>query len=219
MTGTATGSVDRKAAIVAAAHKVFATYGFDAGTIRQIAAEAGVAEGLIYHYFDGKEALLDAVIHDRSILSWLEGPDALRDDLPVEAALRELIGEALDRMARNADVLALMWSQAVLGRPEGRLVGRTMRETTERLAAYLDRKVAGGELRPVDTAVTARVVSASLIMFALVQHRLSPPLKHLALDHYADAVVDIVMNGLGALRPQEADDAPLSGGKIAEEVE
>ncbi len=35
------------AAILTAAQKVFAAHGFDAGTIRQIAIEAGVAEGLI----------------------------------------------------------------------------------------------------------------------------------------------------------------------------
>jgi len=207
MSQTATGPVDRKSAIVAAAHKVFATHGFDAGTIRQIAAEAGVAEGLIYHYFDNKEALLDAVVHEHSILSWLDQPDALREDVSAEIALRELIGEALDRMAQNADVIALTWSQAVLGRGEGRLVGRTVREITDRVASYLERKVARGELRPIDTAVVARLFAASLIMFTLSQHRLSPPLKHLAPDHYADTVVDIIMDGLRALPPRKQEDA------------
>jgi AcrR family transcriptional regulator len=209
---TATSSVDRKGAIISAAHKVFATYGFDAGTIRQIALEAGVAEGLIYHYFENKDALLDAVIRERSILSWLDRPDALREDVPVEIALRELIGEALDRMAQNADVIALAWSQAVLGRSEGRLVGRTVRQITDRLAGYLERKISRGELRPIDTAVAARVIAASLIMFTLAQHRLSPPLKHLAVDHYADMVVDIIMSGLRALPPGEGEDESSSEG-------
>lgn len=189
---------DSKATITEAALKVFATYGFDAGTIRQIATEAGVAEGLIYHYFESKEALLDAVIQQRSILPWLAQPGALSETLPVEVALREFVAEGLARMARNADVFAVVWSQMATNPRLAERVARIVREVTDRLAGYLDRKIARGELRPVDTTVAARTVAGSMVLFTLSQYRLSPPLKHLSPDDYADGLIDVLVNGLAS---------------------
>lgn len=43
-----------------AAVKVFASHGFEAGSIQEIAAVAGVANGTFYNYFPTKEAILEA---------------------------------------------------------------------------------------------------------------------------------------------------------------
>ena len=44
--------------IAQAALRVFARRGYAAATVREVAREAGVAQGLLYNYFDGKHALL-----------------------------------------------------------------------------------------------------------------------------------------------------------------
>jgi len=59
--------------ILDAALAVFSERGFEGGTIRQIAHKAGVAEGLIYHYFSNKEALLGELMRRESLLSWIPG--------------------------------------------------------------------------------------------------------------------------------------------------
>ena len=56
----------REQALIAAATRLFATKGYDATTTREIAAEAGCAEGLIHRYFQGKEGLLFAIIRSRT---------------------------------------------------------------------------------------------------------------------------------------------------------
>ncbi len=48
----------RKSAIRKAAISVFAEKGFHDARISDIARKAGVAHGLVYHYFEGKDALL-----------------------------------------------------------------------------------------------------------------------------------------------------------------
>ena len=48
--------------IVESARKVFCFYGFENGSIGNIAKDAGIAEGTIYSYFDSKRALLDEVL-------------------------------------------------------------------------------------------------------------------------------------------------------------
>lgn len=44
--------------------ELFAHKGFAGTSISEIAREAGVSKGLMYNYFDGKEALLKAIIAD-----------------------------------------------------------------------------------------------------------------------------------------------------------
>jgi len=48
--------------IVESARKVFCANGFEKGSIVEIAKDAGIAEGTIYRYFDGKRGLLDEVL-------------------------------------------------------------------------------------------------------------------------------------------------------------
>jgi AcrR family transcriptional regulator len=54
----------RRSDIMEAAIQLFAHRGFEATSISQIAQKAGISKGLIYNYFDGKEALLDELIID-----------------------------------------------------------------------------------------------------------------------------------------------------------
>ena len=48
--------------IVESARKVFCASGFEKGSIADIAKDAGIAEGTLYRYFDGKRSLLDEVL-------------------------------------------------------------------------------------------------------------------------------------------------------------
>jgi len=51
-----------KKALIAAAVEVFARSGFDGATTKEVAARAGVNEGLIQRYFGGKAGLLQAIV-------------------------------------------------------------------------------------------------------------------------------------------------------------
>jgi TetR/AcrR family transcriptional regulator, repressor of fatR-cypB operon len=52
---------DRRESIMDAALHCFVERGFHGTAIPQIAKQAGIAAGTIYHYFDGKEALVNAL--------------------------------------------------------------------------------------------------------------------------------------------------------------
>jgi TetR/AcrR family transcriptional regulator, fatty acid metabolism regulator protein len=52
---------ERRQQILDAAIRTFAKKGYHASRVADIAEEAGVAYGLVYHYFDSKEAVLEAV--------------------------------------------------------------------------------------------------------------------------------------------------------------
>jgi TetR/AcrR family transcriptional regulator, fatty acid metabolism regulator protein len=65
---------EKRRAILDAAIRVFARQGFHAARVSDIAEEAGVAYGLVYHYFDSKEQMLNELFTER----WALLLDAIR---------------------------------------------------------------------------------------------------------------------------------------------
>src|SRR4051794_11772805 len=63
--GRGAGSVDKRRIILDAAITVFARQGFHRCRVSDVADEAGVAYGLVYHYFDSKEQILDTLFTQR----------------------------------------------------------------------------------------------------------------------------------------------------------
>jgi TetR/AcrR family transcriptional regulator, fatty acid metabolism regulator protein len=57
-------TTDRRRELVRAAIRVFARKGFHAARVGDIAEEAGVAHGLLYHYFRSKEDVLETVFRE-----------------------------------------------------------------------------------------------------------------------------------------------------------
>src|SRR5881275_1617709 len=55
---------ERRRQIFEAAVRVFARKGYHACRVSDIAKEAGVAYGLVYHYYGSKEALLQAIFKE-----------------------------------------------------------------------------------------------------------------------------------------------------------
>jgi TetR/AcrR family fatty acid metabolism transcriptional regulator len=60
-----TAAVDKRRVILDAAVRVFARQGFHTCRVADIADEAGVAYGLVYHYFSSKEEILNTLFLDR----------------------------------------------------------------------------------------------------------------------------------------------------------
>jgi len=88
--------------ILTAALGLFARYGYAATSVRMIAGEAGVSQGLLYNYFDGKAGLLRAIF-ERSMRdvqqSFEQAATAATPADQIEGLIRgafALVGERLD---------------------------------------------------------------------------------------------------------------------------
>lgn len=80
----------RKGAIAnikSAALELFGTKGYHSTSISQIAVAAGVSKGLMYNYFDGKEALLREILMD----AMTQGEGLMEQALSVEDPYDQLI--------------------------------------------------------------------------------------------------------------------------------
>src|SRR6476659_3248311 len=75
-------AVDRRRQILDAAIRVFARQGFHSARVSDIADEAGVAYGLVYHYFNSKDQVLNELFTERwsLLLAATDEVDG-RDDL------------------------------------------------------------------------------------------------------------------------------------------
>ena len=55
---------ERRRSILDAALRLFANKGYESTSISQLAKEVGISKGLVYTYFDSKEALLKSLVFD-----------------------------------------------------------------------------------------------------------------------------------------------------------
>src|SRR5213592_2429300 len=94
---------ERRAQLIDIGRKLFAEKGFDATTVEEIAAKAGVSKPVVYEHFGGKEGLY-AVVVDREMSSLL---DAITGALTSSGHPRELLEQAafalLDYVETSSD--------------------------------------------------------------------------------------------------------------------
>ncbi len=146
---------DRPQEITAAAFAAFAENGFTATKVEDVARRAGVSKGLLYLYFDTKEALFKAVIRSVVTPRVDELTRALdRTELGAEAFVRGPLVAFLQRLPGSpaSVVIRLMISEAPK-HPD--LVEYYWENVASRglaaLEGLLERGVANGEFR--DSAV------------------------------------------------------------------
>lgn len=179
-------AVRTREAILGAARTLFAEHGYEGATVRMVAAEAGITQGLITRYFGSKEGLFLAA----SDLS-LRSADAM-------AGPRERLGERMAagmvgrwRQERTGDPLLILM-RAAGSRPEAAAVLHDFveREATGVLAARL----AADGMAPYAARERALAVGA-LIMGVVVARRMLVPFA----DADADALQAWLASSLQAL--------------------
>ena len=99
---------DRRRQILTAAVKVFAEKGFHEARVGDIAEEAGIAYGLVYHYFDSKEALLETIFRTTwgEMLARVEEVEAA--GVPAPEAVRQVTALLLRTWRRDPDLVRVL---------------------------------------------------------------------------------------------------------------
>lgn len=82
---------DREKIIIEAALKVFSTKGYASTRMADIAREADMSYGLVYHYFENKEKLFDAIVEDWWTGFYDELEMLKKSDISTEEKLVEII--------------------------------------------------------------------------------------------------------------------------------
>jgi AcrR family transcriptional regulator len=100
--------VDKRRIILDAAVSVFARQGFHTCRVSDIADEAGVAYGLVYHYFQSKDEVLDTLFLER----WDVLLEAIREvdasSQPARDKLRAIAGFIIDSYRHDPDLMKVI---------------------------------------------------------------------------------------------------------------
>src|SRR5207248_10824584 len=94
--------------LLQAAVRVFARKGYHASRISDIAEEAGVAYGLLYHYFDSKEEVLRNVFREtwRALIATIKSVE--EGDDPPREQLRKVAEILIRSWRREPDLVSVL---------------------------------------------------------------------------------------------------------------
>jgi TetR/AcrR family transcriptional regulator, fatty acid metabolism regulator protein len=108
MATPARAPVDKRRIILDAAVRVFARQGFHTCRVSDIADEAGVAYGLVYHYFQSKDEVLDTLFLER----WDVLLEAIREvdasSQPARDKLGAIAGFIIDSYRHDPDLMKVI---------------------------------------------------------------------------------------------------------------
>lgn len=172
--------------ILAAARRLFGEKGYDATTVRAIAAEAGVSPAMIRHFFGTKEQVFVAV---------LEFPVS-----PAEAMPLLLAGPREEFGRRIAGLLVPIWQEPRTRAPLLAVLRSSMtNESAARLlrdflgAAIVRRAAEGLGVPPIRvTSAMSQVIGLLLTRYVIGLE----PIASVADEEFAELVADTVQHAL-----------------------
>lgn len=154
---------ERRNQLIETALKLFAEKGMEHTTVKDIAETAGVAQGLLYHYFRGKEELLWAIVGKYNPAMEMSQVFSAAADRPARDVLLEAATRAYALLSERKDVARIVLRE-IFVRPEMQQ-GLRMAQAIGLgiLTRYLDARIAAGELRPHNPDVSARMLIGSVV--------------------------------------------------------
>jgi AcrR family transcriptional regulator len=181
--------------LIATAEQMICELGTAGLTVRAIARQAGVADGVLYNHFRDKEELLANALlaHVRSVQRGLPGlPVAGEGTIEANLAIHLSYGLALHKAILPA-FAGLTGQPAVLGRFAE--LGEHGEDWRDRLAVYLRTEQTLGRLAP-DAETDAAAAMIVGICHETVLSGLFPQTRP-AESPSADSVISAVLNGIG----------------------
>jgi AcrR family transcriptional regulator len=153
---------EKRRQLLDAAVRVFARKGFHASRVGDIAEEAGVAHGLLYHYFDSKDQVLEAVFHENWSVLLARIASVEETDEPAVDQLRHIAAIVLRTWLHLPDVVRVVVRE--FGRsPELSARIGELAQPIDAIRRVIERGIARGEFRTdIDPRVAATVVYGSI---------------------------------------------------------
>ncbi len=186
----------RREQLVAVGRSLFATKGFDATSVEEIASKAGVSKPVVYEHFGGKEGLY-AVVVDREVQSLV---GSLQNSLTSSEHPREILEQAtltlLDYIEANSDGFRVLVRDAPDDRTSGSfssVMGDVAAKVEHILAEQFDKSRMDRSWAPLYAQMMVGLI-AQVGQWWLDERRMPK-------DVVAAHVVNLVWNGVRNLRP------------------
>jgi AcrR family transcriptional regulator len=191
-------STKRRSELLRAAVRVFARKGFRTSRVADIAEEAGVAHGLLYHDFRSKDEVLDEIFRR----TWSNLAEALREleasGAPLREQLQRFAAVYLGSWLETPDLIRVLVREIARG-PDVGMRADEIQAVLGSVARLIDAAKRAGEVRPdVETRFAAVAIYGALeeILTGFVLDQL--PSEAGDVERAVAGVVDVVAAGLAA---------------------
>jgi TetR/AcrR family transcriptional regulator, fatty acid metabolism regulator protein len=198
MAQASSATVDKRRVILDAAVRVFARQGFHTCRVSDIADEAGVAYGLVYHYFNSKEEILDTLFLERWDVMLAAIGEADASPRSAHDKLRAIAAFIIDSYRHDPELMKVIIVEVTRA---ANTFGRThlakIREAYSGIAAIVARAQAEGTFR---AEVTPEF--AALAFYGLIEQVLTGwifdqvPVDGPELERAKTLIVDTICRGL-----------------------
>ena len=188
----------RREQIVGAATRVFAEKGFRRATTREVARAAGISEGTIYNYFEGKDALLMAILDglnetERRAADFEEG---MASDF--RGFFEQYLRRRMSLIWENREVFRVVLSEMMVNAELRERYLRHVVDPTMRIAeANFRSRMEQGEVRETDAPLAMRSV-AGAVLGVLVLGLLGDEEIGSRSEEVPDVLAGLLTHGLGA---------------------
>ncbi len=192
-----TSETETKKRILEAAQKLFARKGYEGTTTRELAHEAGVAEGTIFRHFPNKKAILVEV----ATAGWVELLTDLLTELSEMGSYKAVAQVMRHRMLNfraNSDMMRVCFLEAQF-HPDlrDRIQSEVIGKMTDVAEAFFQSAMDKGVYRKINPKIVAQVF---LGMFAIAGFSdntlLEPNSSPQVLLEMAEGIADIFLNGV-----------------------
>lgn len=188
---------DREQQILGIAHRAFATRGFGAVTMEEIAVEAGVTKPLLYAYFGNKDRLYEACMEPagdaliESVMTALAAADDATD------ALATGVRAFFDYVDRDRDAWRVVFDESLPAGGPMALRAATYRERiSELLSGTIGLQLTDEQRAHPQTAAVVEALSVSLMAAAEQLARWFLRTGALSAQQAADLLIATVAPGL-----------------------
>lgn len=155
----------RKRELLLAARRVFARKGYHAANVADVAAEAKVSQGTVYHYFESKDVLLMAVFESwelehlqQALLVSLDTEASASGKLNMIArASAQRLSSAFDLLSTEAEFWSHIPRHAAIRKGFRRMFSQMADDVAQVIQFGIDR----GEFRDIDASLLARLLIAT----------------------------------------------------------
>jgi len=190
---------DRREQIMDAALRVFANKGFDRASNKDIAREAGITTGLIYHYFASKGELLKTLLEERSPFHKIRQLYNEMESQSPDIFLRLLANRVLDLVEESKvqHVFRIFLPELLFNQTISSLGLKGIQEGTRFLETYLQKQMDQGVLRQADASLAAQTFMGGVMGFILRRQLLHDPMALMySRDELVNYLVESTLQGL-----------------------
>jgi TetR/AcrR family transcriptional regulator, fatty acid metabolism regulator protein len=191
-------ALDKRRLILDAAIRVFARQGFHTTRVSDIADEAGVAYGLVYHYFDSKDQVLNELFSERWSLLLAAITEADRDQASSREKLAAVASFIVDSYRHDPDLMKVIVVEVTRA---ANSFGRTHLPEIRRAYEMIAKIVADGQ-ESGEFRADVDPFFASMWFYGAIEQLLSAwvfdllPGGHGDFEHAKEMVVETICGGL-----------------------